>query len=295
MARKFISVTETAKIIRGELKTAFSKTKFSVRSSSYSGGASICVSWSDGPAESKVSAIVKQFEGSSFDGYTDSKNYHHSTYNGEEVYFGADYVNTERKTSRLFVEVVTNAFCAYWGYDRSKVKINGSPEHAYADAWSLGHNVEQELNRLLRDTDEKNAHRPYEAKNDPTEQAAKAKAKAQADAARKAREEQKRQQDAEAQKRADEQKQKQREQQEKYQYQYREQQKKANSTSTLHKNGVFGSRENALKFLGLTFYATDAQIKEAFLNRVKAASNGKGGYTEDMDVVVKAKKKALSR
>ncbi len=70
---KYLSVTETAVLIRQKLKNKFPSVKFSVRSSKYSGGASIDVSWLDGPREKLVKPIIDGFEGASFDGMNDLK------------------------------------------------------------------------------------------------------------------------------------------------------------------------------------------------------------------------------
>jgi hypothetical protein len=48
MNREYISTTDTAKLARKMLKTAFPSVKFSVTSSSYSGGSSIRIKWLDG-------------------------------------------------------------------------------------------------------------------------------------------------------------------------------------------------------------------------------------------------------
>ena len=102
--KEYISVTDTAKLVRGALKTAFPSVKFSVRSSSYSGGASIDVSWMDGPREQAVEKVAKVFEGSTFDGMIDLKSYHTSTLVNEDgttraVHFGADYVFCRREVT----------------------------------------------------------------------------------------------------------------------------------------------------------------------------------------------------
>lgn len=47
MSREYISCADTAKLIRQAIKEAFPGVKFSVRSSVYSGGASITVEWLD--------------------------------------------------------------------------------------------------------------------------------------------------------------------------------------------------------------------------------------------------------
>jgi hypothetical protein len=100
-----ISTTDTAKLIRKELKHYFPATKFFVRSHSYSGGSSINISWFDGPMQNEVDAIAKRFEGASFDGMTDMKDYHNSFVILEgstlpiEVHYGADFVFTNRDMS----------------------------------------------------------------------------------------------------------------------------------------------------------------------------------------------------
>lgn len=97
--RKYISVAETAKLIRAALKEAFPEVKFSVRSSSYSGGASIRVGWVDGPKSSQVEAVAKTFQGASFDGMQDLKSSNTHALNGQPVRFGADYVFCNRELS----------------------------------------------------------------------------------------------------------------------------------------------------------------------------------------------------
>jgi hypothetical protein len=93
MATKYISCTDTAKEIRKTLRENFPDAKFSVRSDQYSMGASIRVTIVSGKADkTEVEAQVKFFSGATFDGSTDSKNYHTRDWNGETVYWGADYV-----------------------------------------------------------------------------------------------------------------------------------------------------------------------------------------------------------
>lgn len=96
---EYLTVAETAKLLRKALKEAFPTTKFGVRSHSYSMGASITITYTDGPAEDAVKEIARQFEGAEFDGMIDLKSYKRSQYNGKEVQFGADYVFVERELS----------------------------------------------------------------------------------------------------------------------------------------------------------------------------------------------------
>jgi hypothetical protein len=111
MERKSLSCADTAKLIRADLKTNYPHVKFSVRSSVYSGGASIRVSWVDGPFIDDVERIAKRYEGASFDGSIDLKSYKPDTlmaFAGSEtpvlVSFGSDYVFTDRELSPAYIE-----------------------------------------------------------------------------------------------------------------------------------------------------------------------------------------------
>jgi hypothetical protein len=96
----YISCADTAKLIRVALREAFQSQKFSVKSKTYSGGASITVSWTDGPTSAEMDRVAGRFAGASFDGMIDLKSHHESIHNGERVHFGADYVFTNRHYSR---------------------------------------------------------------------------------------------------------------------------------------------------------------------------------------------------
>jgi len=71
----YLSCAETAKLVRKALKENFPSQKFSVRSSTYSMGASIDVSWDNGIPQEEVNKICKEFEGAGFDGMVDYKFY----------------------------------------------------------------------------------------------------------------------------------------------------------------------------------------------------------------------------
>lgn len=64
-----------AKNARRILARTFPRTKFSVKTSRYSGGDSLRVSWVDGPTTAQVDAIVRPFQGGSFDGLRDCYDY----------------------------------------------------------------------------------------------------------------------------------------------------------------------------------------------------------------------------
>lgn len=69
---RYINITETAKIVRAELKAAFPRAGFSVRASKYSMGCHLEIVWVDGPTREEVAAIADKFYGTGFDGMTDS-------------------------------------------------------------------------------------------------------------------------------------------------------------------------------------------------------------------------------
>ena len=71
----YLSCAETAKLVRAALKTGFPGVKFSVRSDSYAGGASINVTWTDGPQAAAVKAVTDSYSGADFDGMIDLKTY----------------------------------------------------------------------------------------------------------------------------------------------------------------------------------------------------------------------------
>lgn len=69
----YLSAAQTAKLIRAALKAAFPGVNFSVRSRTYSMGASIDVRWDDGPTSADVEKVAKRYQGASFDGMIDLK------------------------------------------------------------------------------------------------------------------------------------------------------------------------------------------------------------------------------
>jgi hypothetical protein len=101
---KYFTCVETAKLVRQSLKEAFPGVKFSVRSSTYSGGASIDVNWTDGPNAAQVESITKGFRASYFDGSIDYQGSIDHMMDGEQVRFGADYITSCRRYSDAAVE-----------------------------------------------------------------------------------------------------------------------------------------------------------------------------------------------
>lgn len=173
MAR-YISTNDTAKLIRQRLNAAFPGVKFSVRGSKYSGGSSIRVRWTDGPATKMVDTIVKPYAGAGFDGMIDLK-YHSEAFltsdgraffaqtsgtegsagvvpaakalkphaDAERVQFLADYVFTERSYSREFLERAQAAAQRKLGFTFN-VATNSYDGSAYADTFGA---VDEEWKR----------------------------------------------------------------------------------------------------------------------------------------------------
>lgn len=99
MTTQYLSAAETAKLIRASLKEAFPGVKFGVRSSTYSGGASVYVRWVDGPNEAQVEAVAGNFKGSYFDSGIDYKGSVLHMIGGQPTRFGADFVFVAREYS----------------------------------------------------------------------------------------------------------------------------------------------------------------------------------------------------
>jgi len=119
--KTYYTVAETASLVRQALKQAFPSTKFSVRSKSYSGGASINVNWIDGPLTAEVERVAKQFEGATFDGMTDLKSYVSEKVvddNGtvREIHYGADFVFCTRRCSERLYRRAIGYLNAKYGY-----------------------------------------------------------------------------------------------------------------------------------------------------------------------------------
>lgn len=97
---RYMPVAEVAKHLRTALKATFPAVKFSVRSRSYSMGASIDVAWTDGPTRKEVDAITEGFAGATFDGMQDLKEHKGAMImGGEYVRSGADFIFTRRELS----------------------------------------------------------------------------------------------------------------------------------------------------------------------------------------------------
>ena len=117
----YYSCAETAKLTHQALKKAFPGVKFGVRSKTYSGGASIDVHWTDGPAHAAVDEVAGFFAGATFDGMVDLKSYVRSQFEGKEAHFGSDYVFCNRHISDDYEAKLTAAIEALANHDRHRL------------------------------------------------------------------------------------------------------------------------------------------------------------------------------
>lgn len=79
-----------AQLIKKELQHRYPLTEWRVKSSSFSGGDSVDVSYTDGPTSHDVQQILNKYENSSFDAMTDCSNYMKPAYGGEGVRFAME-------------------------------------------------------------------------------------------------------------------------------------------------------------------------------------------------------------
>lgn len=68
MTKHYLTATETAKLVRTALKSAFPGVKFSITTKHHT---SVRVTWKDGPSSAEVKKIACQYEGGSFDAMID--------------------------------------------------------------------------------------------------------------------------------------------------------------------------------------------------------------------------------
>ncbi|MFA7101348.1 MAG: LPD29 domain-containing protein [Bacilli bacterium] len=128
---RYIDAAEVAKMVRSELKLAFPNIKFSVKTSRYSGGSSIRVSWTDGPTKKEVDSIVGYMHGASFDGMIDLQSYHDSTdpKTGELIHYGNNYIFCERDYSKEALILFWDKTCQEYGINPNKAVLQNKNDY----------------------------------------------------------------------------------------------------------------------------------------------------------------------
>lgn len=153
MSDRYIDATESAKMIRRDLSAKYPGVRFAVRTSKYSGGASVTVSWTDGPTAREVDGIIQTYTGATFDGMQDLKEYHASDLNGERVHYLCDFAFTQRELSPAFLERMTADISAKYGMDAPAVMVSASGS-AYLDPYDyrqLPGDADYFTRRILRE------------------------------------------------------------------------------------------------------------------------------------------------
>jgi len=166
MTTRYLSCAETAKLIRAQLKIEFPGVKFSVKSKTYSGGASITVGWTDGPTGKQVDSVVGVFAGSGFDGMIDMKygktawlmpdgtasfrktegttgsmgtvpsdEALQPSFKAECVHFGADYVFTNRRYSMPKYAAAVKELCDAYGQPMPELVEGVCGPYSSARGW----------------------------------------------------------------------------------------------------------------------------------------------------------------
>jgi hypothetical protein len=113
------SVAQQAKDLRQQLKAVFPLCQFRVRSSNYSMGSSIRVSWIDGPTVAEVDAIAGGYESIRRDEGS-----------GEILSGGNRYVHCERRFSIAVFEAAVMTVCRDWGVEPIPSVVCGQSEFA---------------------------------------------------------------------------------------------------------------------------------------------------------------------
>lgn len=99
---------QTAELIRQALKKEFPTTKFSVRSSTFAGGSSVDVSYTDGPRDKQVEEVTNRFKSGHFNSMEDIYEYDSDKplvdETGQLYYasYGAKYISVHRSYSEAY-------------------------------------------------------------------------------------------------------------------------------------------------------------------------------------------------
>ncbi len=147
--KEYVSCAETAVELRHALKTQFPGIKFSVKSKTYSGGASITVGWTDGPTTDMVERISKDFAGASFDGSIDLKSYHTCEYQGRLIHWGADFVFSRREHSPALVVKACAYVSAKFGIEIDPMTWHSDNRIVCGQAWAYHDSVYCQVNATL--------------------------------------------------------------------------------------------------------------------------------------------------
>lgn len=123
--KQLTSASLCAKEIRKILKENFPKIKFSVRSSNFSMGDSVHVSWTNGPTDKKVNELIGHFQYGHFDGMTDMYEYS----NSREDIPQTKFLSCDRNYSEEIVRKYSEKYKKEWGLNEPTEDLGYSFEH----------------------------------------------------------------------------------------------------------------------------------------------------------------------
>jgi len=142
-SREYLTCAESAAMLRASLKRNFPGVKFSVRSKTYSGGASVRIGWNNGPTTEQVNRVACRFEGADFDGMQDLKTNKTQLLVDErgdvrEVIFGSDFIFCDRNVSESIEAGIVAALRENWepkqrdSYDARPYEWHSRARQAYS-------------------------------------------------------------------------------------------------------------------------------------------------------------------
>lgn len=149
------SAAQAAANLRTELKAAFPGVKFSVKSSSYSGGNSVDVSWVDGPSDEAVEAIANNYQAGDFDGMDDCYHYNDSALSQafREVCGSVRYVKCNREFSLDAVQTAVDIVAPRFAAEPPVVEVSSYSGNAYLRYDCNNEHRHREIYQLLRASD----------------------------------------------------------------------------------------------------------------------------------------------
>lgn len=149
------SAAQAAANLRAELKAAFPGVKFSVKSSTYSGGNSIDASWVDGPSNEAVESIAKNYQAGDFDGMDDCYHYNNSAFSQafREVCGSARYVKCDREFSQEAVQTAVDIVAPRFEAEPPVVEVSSYSGNAYLRYDFKNEHRHREIYQLLRASD----------------------------------------------------------------------------------------------------------------------------------------------
>ena len=146
-AGKLSGCTLAAANIRILLKEKFPGIKFSVKTSKFSGGDDINVSWTDGPAQKDVEAIADLFSAGSFDGMEDIYNYRRSVFT--DLFGDSKYIFCNRDISP---ELLAQAIADEWPNPQGRPSVEDYQKARgafdFIDQKGNRRRIEERLNRM---------------------------------------------------------------------------------------------------------------------------------------------------